>query len=74
MSRVLDEKVTGKSTSANGSKYSGTVWRFATATCLVALLLANYLMDSELDVQYQMVELIQDDDAGVDLARSFMSL
>ena len=74
MSRILREGASGKALSGNGSKYSGTVWRFALATCLIAILLGAYLMDSDLEIQYQMTELILDDSAGMYLAGSFTSL
>ena len=74
MLRVSEEGEARKAVSGNGSKYSATVWRFALATCLAALLFGAYLMDSEMEAQYQMTELILDDSAGIYLAGSFTSL
>jgi len=68
MARVLAESAIEH---GNGFGYGRTVWRLAFVTCLVALLLATYVLDSDLGDQYQVAELFLDDTAGLDLARSF---
>jgi len=68
MARVLVESTAEH---GNGLGYSRTVWRAAFVTCLLALLLATYVLESDLGVQYQMAELFLDDADGLDLASSF---
>ncbi len=70
MARVRGEKMRG-----NGFYRAGAVvWRFASVTCLAAVLLALYASGLNVETPYEIVELMFDDPAGLDLALLFASL
>lgn len=68
MARVLMESTAEY---GNDFGYNRTVWRAAFVTCLLAMLFATYVLDSDWGAQYQVTELFLDEADGLDLARSF---
>ncbi len=75
MARIRAEKMDGRRSAPNSaSPIIGTVWRFAAATCLVAVVLAVYASGLSIESQYQVAELILDDPSGLDFAMLFASL
>lgn len=70
MARVREEQVRG-----NGfHRAGGVVWRFASVTCLASVLLAFYASGLDVRTPHEIVELMFDDPAGMDLAFLFAGL
>lgn len=51
--------------------FGRAVWRFAAATCLVAVVLLFFAAHSGLDTEYEIARLILDDSTDIVLAQSF---
>lgn len=71
MTQVQQEALSGPGFPANGMALTRTVYRFAVVTLLVVFFLAIIVMDSNVDTQFELAELILRDAAGIDMARSF---
>jgi anti-sigma-K factor RskA len=71
MSRVLAESKAGRVEARRGFKAENTVWRFAFAAGLVAVLLAAYAVDSGLEAQVTLSELILSDSPALDIITDF---
>lgn len=67
MSRILEESQRGRAEPLSGMKPEKTVWRFAFAASLVAVLLAAYAVDSGLESQVMLSELILADSPAFDI-------
>lgn len=69
MAHLREEAMRQKSSHANGSRVSGLVWRFAGVTCLIAILLGVFGIETEVQTQYQFAESMVDDASSLEFVQ-----
>lgn len=73
MARVREESQRGKILFGNGVEIPKTIWRFAAATCLMALLMAAYVVRFDSATRTEVAELSLLD-AATDISPNFMEV
>jgi hypothetical protein len=67
MAQVLEESQAGRPASSRGVRPERTIWRFAFAASLAAVLLAAYAVDSGSEAQVMLSELVVTDSPLLDI-------
>ncbi len=71
VTRLREEWIRSQGSKLNSSRLSGLVWRFAMATCLIAVLMAVFGMRFDVQAQYQFAEFMLDDPSGLEWVQDF---
>ncbi len=71
VTRLREEWMRAERSKLNGARLSGLVWRFAMATCLIAVLMGVFGMRFDVQAQYQFAEFMMDDASSLEWVQDF---